>query len=666
MTRSLTVKSFFMRQMTLSLAIILVSVGLLGLAVSLGLNRENVLWGLNDRTGKPILPPVFSRIWQFRNGLLGIEIPGGKVGLADIGGKILIEPKYAAYSLSFDSKDSFLRVCDEKHKCGLARTDGTLIVPLQFDVLDLDGDGPYPAERDGQFGYVTDDGRFLEGSRFGLDRGEGFHEGYAWAQKDHRLQLINRRFEVIYTPPWEIGQRLAFVGGSALVCEPDPARTPEFDFRRNCKNWHLVDSTGKELVGPELRILGRAYSDAANRNALYQVTQKTPSGLKVGLVDQSGSLVIPAEYDDIDVWNGFVRIQAGTKWGLRSISGQELIPPRYDDIWVGRGGQLAYELGEKRGFHDLATGTVLPEPIQEGIPAETFEATHRKDRWLGREGDRFRLLDNHGNAIDSRIFEGFHEYGESLRFRTERTLGIADLDGRTLVELDDVLGSEEASNHLLSEWFSDTESGAYTFAVESWRHRFARWASSLYPTTAYRTLGVEYSFVFIPLIYGLLFLAVWFAERRVPRNGEDVKAGNADSNRAGTPSMATYLCFGLPLLFFAFFFMGFHFIASEWPWILGFVQPREVFLAFWAVAAAVLLVCLYRNWTGWSASGRLALLALIWPTMFFVTLLGLNTLIHDHDLSLTELCHLAIGFLILTGRGRYLRNRKNGVPIAPA
>ncbi len=87
---------------------------------------------------------------------------------------------------------------------------------------------------------------------------------------------------------------------------------------------------------------------------------KVYSGAKVGFVDRSGAMAIPAEYDDA-AWfsEGLAAVKIGRKWGFVDRTGAMVIPARYDHVAQFSGGLAGVGENGQSGVVDTAGSVVV-------------------------------------------------------------------------------------------------------------------------------------------------------------------------------------------------------------------------------------------------------------------------------------------------------------------
>ena len=146
--------------------------------------------------------------------------------------------------------------------------------------------------------------------------------------------------------------------------------------------WGYVDAKGAEVIAP-------AYEKAEPFFGSGEVAKVTLHG-KVGLVDKTGKVVLPLQYDDIDTirwWKpapDFVFVNAGGKWGVVDKTGKELFPPRYDALDIYTKDKVVFKSGGKFGLATKAGDEVVAAKYSEiwgAWDGAKFAVMSRDGKW---------------------------------------------------------------------------------------------------------------------------------------------------------------------------------------------------------------------------------------------------------------------------------------------
>lgn len=106
--------------------------------------------GFINAEGQFVIPPIYTNVTSFREGLAGVSV-NGKYGFIDVSGQMVIPPQFE-YAFSFRNGQAFVK---QKGKWGFINRKGDMIVPAAFDGFD-DVMGNYPLTHYKPFSDQTD------------------------------------------------------------------------------------------------------------------------------------------------------------------------------------------------------------------------------------------------------------------------------------------------------------------------------------------------------------------------------------------------------------------------------------------------------------------------------------------------------------------------------
>ncbi|MES2515131.1 MAG: WG repeat-containing protein [Bacteroidota bacterium] len=231
--------------------------------------EENGLHGYKDEKGDVIIKPKFIDADYFKHGYAIVEMKTGK-GMINNKGEFILEP---LYDFIYDDVNGFLQI-NKDNLYGLAKTDGTIAVPVHYNDTGELWEGLVWVERNDFVGYVDENhktvidfkfdwcGNFSEGlasaTQYGqvegqkdiygyidktgnfviqfddYDEGGEFKEGLAPVSVDSKFGYINKQGKFI-------GERIyhsagSFVNGLSCVQLEDGGK------------WGYADKTGKLVI----------------------------------------------------------------------------------------------------------------------------------------------------------------------------------------------------------------------------------------------------------------------------------------------------------------------------------------------------------------------------------------------------------------------------------
>mgnify|MGYP000925849010 CR=1 FL=1 len=162
------------------------------------------------------------------------------------------------------------------------------------------------------------------------------------------LVLYNENSCVLFK---EDGTPVTFEGCDGLLDLPSARRVAFLN--KESGLWGLADDTGKTLVEPTWRHVGRRGLDDRNLNesvygepeaGLIPVMTRDASGIEQeGAVDLEGKVVIDLKWERVWHTEDLVYVRSGGKWGVLDRAGTELLSPRYEKLErISTGGDVHY------------------------------------------------------------------------------------------------------------------------------------------------------------------------------------------------------------------------------------------------------------------------------------------------------------------------------------
>lgn len=153
-------------------------------------------------------------------------------------------------------------------------------------------------------------------------------------------------------------------------------------------------------------------------------------GGKKGFVDDNGEWLIPAIYDDVDVFReGVCWVKTGGKWGLINEIGETLIEPRYDDAREFNDGYANVKLGSKWGVVD-ENGVEVLKPQYSRV-----EDFRQRSSEASTRGDYYGCIDRDGNYVVKPKFQEIAKFKDGLAIvRIDGKWGIINTVGAYVVE----------------------------------------------------------------------------------------------------------------------------------------------------------------------------------------------------------------------------------------
>jgi len=303
--------------------------------------------GLVDVTGKFLhRPSQFNDISWFEGdrawvheggtadaGYWGDGIEGGKWGLMNRQGEIVVPPRYDDHHY-FSESVAFVNRGGKREEpdlsepytdCrggtwGLIDTDGRMLIDYSFEETNPFGGGMALVKKGEKWGYIDKSGKFIKqfDQKFdGLNRAEN---GLLLAKRGEKYGYIDESGTII------LGLTYDKITGSGAIKGIKEGKT-----------WKIFDTANRRVIVPEVPCdLNFCFSDGYADVTIAE---------KHGIMNPAGKMVVEAKYGGVDgfkggsMWvnlggdsGGFSGLRGG-KWGLVDEAGQYIIEPAYDPIY---------------------------------------------------------------------------------------------------------------------------------------------------------------------------------------------------------------------------------------------------------------------------------------------------------------------------------------------
>ena len=344
---------------------------------------DTAYWGYVDKTGKFAIPPRFSSVEEFSEGLARVKEYLWDMSVSDWGyidkiGKFVIAPKL------YDA-DNFSE--------GLARV---------------------KVRKHGKWGYIDKTGKFVTGLAF-YDA-KNFSKGLARVQpnKDGEWGYINK------TGMWGYIDKTG-----KFVAKDDPSVDVEVSEE---EKYGFIDKTGKFVIEPTFY----------RASSFFEGLAKVVKDGKWGYIDKTGKFVIgPKFYDAENFSEGLApaKVSKDGKWGYIDKTGNFVIEPRFFLAFLFSEGLACVKINSEyslSGYIDK-TGKVVIEPGFEFAKDYSEGLAHVK-----RKKDNMRgYIDKTGKfVIKKAVGRSFSEglAGTVHRVSGQIKWGYIDKTGKVVIE----------------------------------------------------------------------------------------------------------------------------------------------------------------------------------------------------------------------------------------
>ena len=366
------------------------------------ITEEGYRYGYVDYQGKEILKPEFNELERIveiedNENVYLIAAKNGQYGVIK-NTENIINNEYQ--SIMYDSKNQVF-IIEKSKKYGIAKLDGQIIVPVEYNQIDITGIYLYAQNDQGTTVYngngteanIDADIAILDtaneryririnneiGTKYGIIDNEGkqlvkekynyieylYDDLFIASNENGKLGVINDKDEVKINLECDSVQKVGntdlvrtvtdqitriYKKDMTLACELAGATVTEEDNYIKIYNndeTKYLDKEGKELKN----------TDVYPNNSIF--ASKNEQG-KWGFVDNSGNIVIDYQYDrvtEVDEY-GYAGIKKDEKWGVIDSQGKVVVEPTFDlqeeidPIFMGVYHKVNYGFGEFY-FEDL-------------------------------------------------------------------------------------------------------------------------------------------------------------------------------------------------------------------------------------------------------------------------------------------------------------------------
>lgn len=406
-------------------------------------------FGVINKQGKQILAAEYEDIKQLLQPYLIVK-KADNYGVFDQQGQMLVEPKYA--DIQIIGNLALARLKEQRDSVLINLRTGDL---YKFKVADIDEfkDGVATVR------FINDNDEIIPG--YLTDKGEivAVAKGETVTNLAEGAVLIKGKD---YSSVQMVGSqsRQGNVVTSVLYEDYKSFTDGYLPVNKNGR-WGVIDTQGKEkipfmyrdiealeqglfvakkgvgvidtqgaLVAPPIYTYIKRLDDGS-----FKVSMSSLSSDNLGVLRSGGQLLIPTEYDDIDLLDASAhvyRVVKEGKVGVIGAEGQPLVPIEYDCInYMIDGPELLLPLsrhGKLWGIVDLRGKVILPEQYEK-VRRVSFE------RIAVKKDGKWGLVNNLGEEIVPLTFESIYNESEGLlTVKRNGKFGFIDSNGQLVID----------------------------------------------------------------------------------------------------------------------------------------------------------------------------------------------------------------------------------------
>lgn len=280
----------------------------------------------------------------------------GKYGLIDTNGSEIIPCDYDNIS---NLKNGYATISKDK-KCGLIDENGKIIIPCIYQNIDGEFvEGFMPVKKNDKWGFINENGEEIIPCKY--DIVHNFSEGFAlFYNNDEKYGFINTSGKEVI--PYTLSIADDFNSGLAFVIKSGQAGFIDsngvFSYKiisNGEKKYGIKNTNDKEILPCKYDILMTAFKNGFkvyDDNKTYFINKygkmlnsydgpvSFENGLfnahrddKYGFIDKSGKEVIPLIYEWTGTFSeGLVKVKKNSKYGFVNNFGKEIVPCIYDEV----------------------------------------------------------------------------------------------------------------------------------------------------------------------------------------------------------------------------------------------------------------------------------------------------------------------------------------------
>lgn len=206
--------------------------------------------------------------------------------------------------------------------------------------------------------------------------------------------------------------------GCCMLCTLCSSAQQAFPVKVN-KKWGLIDATGSIILPPAYEAIGEF------KHFGYAIMQR---GGKIGLLDQRGQEVIRPVYEDLKMLDATrAAVMDAGQWMIVDLQGRTILDKGYEQVKVLHAGCLAFMKGKKWGVVD-SLGRVIAPPAFDDIREST------QGYFTLYKAGKIGLVAADGREIVPPLMDNIQPFSDSLFFfQSNGYWGAADAKGKVVI-----------------------------------------------------------------------------------------------------------------------------------------------------------------------------------------------------------------------------------------
>ncbi|AFM03329.1 hypothetical protein Fleli_0872 [Bernardetia litoralis DSM 6794] len=289
-------------------------------------------FGIMDEKGQVILPPTYSMIMPFENGVAKVQL-GKSFGIIDKTGNIILPLEYK-YIGNFENN---MALIVKNEKVGVTDTKGKILIEPQYERLSIEN-GIIRARKNGKWGIINTKNQPILSFEFQYI--STFSENNAIIRKNNLWGFLSNQNnipKVILEPSIkadfvnEVRNGMAKVSSGRYI-EEDGYGTKNAFYKKN----GIIKTNGNWVLEQKYSFIEDEIFETEPKNELVLIEENN----KVGYADKTGQLIVEPLYENIQdnfsenyyAKKGISQVKKGNLIGYINHLGKEILPLEFSKV----------------------------------------------------------------------------------------------------------------------------------------------------------------------------------------------------------------------------------------------------------------------------------------------------------------------------------------------
>lgn len=388
-------------------------------------------------------------------------------GVIDRSGNIIINPEYDDVSIPNPEKAIFacyknseVKMLNENKEQLFTQYEKVEPIKLKNVASDLMYEKTVlKYKEDGKYGLINLDGKKLLKAQYDEIESLSYKEGELLAKKEEKYGVININGKIVVNTEYDNISVDAYhtTGIGYKFAGYIVSNKTEQGYR-----YGYIDYKGKKMLPTEYNEISRI-TNIKDKEQIYLIVAKNG---QYGLINNEKEL-IKNEYQSIsyDEKNKLLTIEKSKKYGIATLEGKIILPEEYDEIDI----TGIYVYAKKNGEVTVYNSNGEKVEIDKNIAILNTENEEYKIRLNTGNGTKYGIIGKDGETIIEEKY-GYIEYlfGEYFKVSNEKAkLGVIDSQGNEKIPIEnDSIQKVEGSNILQATIVSSDTISLYNSKIE--------------------------------------------------------------------------------------------------------------------------------------------------------------------------------------------------------